>query len=308
LITVFTTKEYSPEQLEEFEKAEKEQMNIEMTDETAVRTKSNFITWGIVSLVVGAIMTAIVSFYSLEKELYILGVGAIIFGVILFISEAMSKSGKTSNGFYEIMDDLFHLPKTMKQLAVVQFFSWFALFAMWIYSTSAVTEVHFGSTDPASKLYNDGADWVGIMFAMYNLFAALVAFALPVLANLTSRKITHMLCLVAGGLGLISYMIFKDPNLLLVSMLGVGVAWASILSMPYAILTGALPAKKMGVYMGIFNFFIVIPQILAASILGFMVKNLFEGQPIYALMLGGASMILAGLITLTVYDPDEKTS
>jgi maltose/moltooligosaccharide transporter len=193
----------------------------------------------------------------------------------------------------------------MKQLALVQFFSWFALFAMWIYTTAAVTSHIYGTSDSSSRLYNDGADWVGILFAVYNGFAAVVAFLLPVLARYTNRKITHLIALIAGGLGLISIYFFHDPKLLILSMLGVGLAWASILSMPYAILTGSLPQHKLGVFMGIFNFFIVIPQILAASILGFFVKTVAGGHPIYALVLGGISMILAGFLTLLVDDVDD---
>jgi maltose/moltooligosaccharide transporter len=194
------------------------------------------------------------------------------------------------------------MPKTMKQLAYVQFFSWFALFAMWIYTTPAVTRHIYNATDTSSALYNQGADWVGVLMAVYNGFAAIAAFAIMWLAAKTSRKTVHMISLIIGGLGLLSFYVIKDPNLLLVSELGIGLAWASILAMPYAILAGALPANKMGVYMGIFNFFIVIPQITAAAILGFFVKYLFEGHAIYALLLGGLSMILAGLLVLRVDD------
>lgn len=140
-----------------------------------------------------------------------------------------------------VINDLFKMPKTMGQLAIVQFFTWFALFAMWIYTTAGVTSHIYGTTDPSSALYNEGANWVGIMFAVYNGFAAAVAFLLPVLARWTSRKVTHMIALIAGGLGLISVYFIRDPNLLIISMLGVGLAWASILAMPYAILTGSLP-------------------------------------------------------------------
>ena len=132
-----------------------------------------------------------------------------------------------------------------------------------------------------------------------------MAFLLPILARMTSRKITHAICLVAGALGLASIFVIDDPNLLLLSMLGVGIAWASILSMPYAILTGSLPPSKMGYYMGIFNFFIVIPQIVAASILGFFVGKFFGGDAVYALVVGGASLVLAALLTLRVHDVDD---
>jgi maltose/moltooligosaccharide transporter len=177
---------------------------------------------------------------------------------------------------------------------------------MWIYTTGAVTSHIYGTSDPTSELYNRGADWVGVLFSAYNGFAAVVAFLLPILAKRTSRKAVHMISLVAGGIGLASFYVIKDPNVLLVSMLGVGLAWASILSMPYAILAGSLPATKMGVYMGIFNFFIVIPQIVAAGILGFCVKTFLHGEAVNALLLGGASMILAGILVTRVKDVDDK--
>jgi maltose/moltooligosaccharide transporter len=291
-----------------------------------------------------------------------------------------------------VINDLFNMPKTMGQLAVVQFFSWFALFAMWIYTTAGVTshiydmkitqgelnqlkveqarlkieaqnsefkfavfeeelakiEAHFdkGETEVAVPLrmvnlflregakaensdeilyenvyhideslyerfivilkeYNTGANWVGICFATYNGFAAIMAFLLVIIAKYTSRKFTHAISLVAGGIGLISIFFVSNPTMLLVSMLGVGLAWASILSMPYAILAGSLPSNKMGTYMGIFNFFIVIPQILAASILGFFVGTVFSGQAIYSLILGGASMIIAAIAVMFVTDRDD---
>ena len=146
---------------------------------------------------------------------------------------------------------------------------------------------------------------VGVLFAAYNGFAALAAFAIPILASLTNRRVAHAINLCFGGIGLISFLFIDDPRWLLVSMIGVGFAWASILSMPYAILSCSLPAKKMGVYMGIFNFFIVIPQILAASILGLIVRELFSGRTIYALVCGGVLMFLAAAATLWVKDEGE---
>ena len=209
------------------------------------------------------------------------------------------------NGFKESFQGIFHMPRTMRQLAVVQFFSWFALFSMWIYTTQAVTSHIFHTTDTASALYNKGGDWVGVCFSMYNGLSAVVALLLPWVARRTSRRFTHMLCLVLGGLGLISIYFVQDYHYLLLSMVGVGIAWASILSVPYAMLAGALPANKMGYYMGVFNFFIVIPQGVAGLILGPLTKHVFHEQPIYTLMLGGASMILAGLLTLRVNDADD---
>ncbi|QOJ28958.1 MAG: MFS transporter [Ignavibacteriales bacterium] len=222
--------------------------------------------------------------------------------------EKFLKEKEETKGFLKGAADIFNsllaMPRTMKQLAVVQFFSWFALFAMWIYTTNAVANHIYGATDTSSKEYNDAGDWVGILFSAYNLFAALFAFLLPVIAAKTNRKTVHAISLVTGGLALVSFYFIKDPNMLLISEMGIGLAWASILAMPYAILAGSLPPEKTGVYMGIFNFFIVIPQIVAAGILGFFVKNFFGGESIYALILGGASMMIAALLTLNVEDKD----
>ncbi len=205
----------------------------------------------------------------------------------------------------EIIDDLRAMPKTMMQLAVVQFFSWFALFAMWIYTTSAVTSHIFGTSDASSALYNEGADWVGLCFAAYNGISALAAFALPWLANRTSRKFVHSLALVIGGGSLASIAMIENPQMLMLNMVGIGIAWASILCMPYAILAGALPSRKMGFYMGVFNFFIVLPQILAAGILGFFTRWAFDGNTMMALVLGGCAMIAAGFFVSFVQDEDE---
>jgi maltose/moltooligosaccharide transporter len=207
--------------------------------------------------------------------------------------------------FKEVLTGIFQMPKTMVQLAYVQFFSWFALFAMWIYTTSAVTSHVYGTSDTTSVLYNQGADWVGVCFAVYNGVAALAALFLPWLCRVTSRRMAHFIALSCGGIGLISIYWVSDPTLLLVSMIGVGVAWASILSVPYAMLSGALPPEKMGYYMGVFNFFIVIPQIVAAGILGFMLRSFFNNEAIYALFLGGGAMFVAGLLSLMVDDKDE---
>jgi maltose/moltooligosaccharide transporter len=209
-------------------------------------------------------------------------------------------------GLAESFLGIFKMPKTMVQLAFVQFFSWFALFAMWIYTTPAVTEHVYGTTDTKSALYNEGANWVGIMFGAYNGVAALAAFLLPLLARFFGRKGTHMLALFCGAAGLISIFYITNPDLLVISMIGVGIAWASILSLPYAMLSSALPSNKMGYYMGVFNFFIVIPQIVAAGILGFIIKTFFSNDTIYALIIGGVSMILAGLLSLLVTDNDKE--
>ncbi len=199
-----------------------------------------------------------------------------------------------------IVGDLRAMPATMRRLAWVQFFSWFALFAMWIYTTAAVAGTHFGSTDPQSAAYNEGANWVGVLFGAYNGFAALAALAIPAMVRVLGLRWSHLLNLWLGGAGLVSLMFIGDPKWLLLSMVGVGFAWASILSLPYALLSDSVPASKMGVYMGIFNFFIVIPQLVAASALGFALRTWLGGMPMHVLVLGGCSLFVAGLCVLRV--------
>ncbi|MBN2664988.1 MAG: MFS transporter [Bacteroidales bacterium] len=312
LWTIIRTKEYTPAELEEFEKGERiargepaDEKNAAGVHENAGR-EVNFYRPGIIWLAVGLVLTFILSRVKLEKELYVVTGGISVFGLLQLIAGILRSNGKGGNGLNSILTDLRHMPSTMGQLAVVQFFTWFALFSLWIYTTSAVTSKIYGTSDTASLAYNEGANWVGVLFGVYNGFAAIVAFLLPVLARATSRKITHSVCLLAGGLSLISISFINTPGLLIIPMLGIGLAWASILSMPYAILTGSLPHNKMGIYMGIFNFFIVIPQILAASILGSMVKHLFSGNTMLALVSGGISMIIAALCVKFVKDLDDR--
>ena len=212
------------------------------------------------------------------------------------------------NGVHEILRSLMSMPKTMIQLAFVQYFTWFALFCMWIYATSAITSHVYGTNDPTSSLYNEGADWVGLLMAIYNGIAAPAAFILPFLAARINRKAVHMIALLIGGISLSSIYMIQDPLWLLLPFVGIGIAWASTLTMPYAILAGSLPESKMGVYMGIFNFFIVIPQITAASILGFLMRNVLNNEPIGVIVLGGVSMIVAGLLSLWVDDVDDSKS
>jgi maltose/moltooligosaccharide transporter len=216
------------------------------------------------------------------------------------------KSKGILHGFSEISSGIFKMPKTMLQLAIVQFFTWVAFFAMWIYTTSGIAQNTFGTTDTTSKLYQDAGDWVGVMFMVYNGTSAVLAFLLPMLASKIGRKYTHMISLIIGGIGLISIFFIKSQNMLLLPMVGVGLAWSSTLTMPYAILAGALPSQKMGFYMGVFNFFIVLPQIVSAALLGFLVKKLFNDLAVYALVIGGASMIIAGLLNVIVTDKDDR--
>jgi maltose/moltooligosaccharide transporter len=297
--TVLRTREYSPAEMEEFNGP---QAATGHGEEAPSRTEGQHRSGAIPWVVAGAALSIAVAAFDWDKQLHVLGVGAIVFGLLRLRTAALQSQGRTGGMLWSIVNDLFGMPKVMRQLAVVQFLSWFALFAMWIYTTSAVTARHYGTTDAASAAFNEGANWVGVLFAAYNGFAAIAAMLIPFLAARIGRRGAHLVCLWLGGLGLISFVVIDDPDLLLWSMVGVGFAWASILSLPYAMLSGALPPRKMGIYMGIFNFFIVIPQILAASVLGLLVRVGFDGQSIYAVVTGGVLMMLAGLATLRVDD------
>ncbi len=189
---------------------------------------------------------------------------------------------------------LKNIPATMWQLSVTQFFSWFSLFLMWVYTTQAIAQNIWGTTDPHSKLFNDAGDWTGVIFAAYSLFAALYSLVLTPLANKFGRKNSYMFSLICGGVGLISMLLIKDKNLLFIPMVGVGIAWAAILALPYAILSSSLPPKQTGVYMGIFNATITIPQI-AAGLLGGIVLTLVGENAMNVIGIAGVSMIIAGI-------------
>jgi maltose/moltooligosaccharide transporter len=221
----------------------------------------------------------------------------------------LKTDNEKKSGFSHILSDIRYMPKTMRQLGLVQFFSWFALFSMWVFTTDAVATHVYGLTGDYSKsvAYNDAGNMVSSAFGTYNLIAAVFALFLPVIAKFIGRRATHAVCLIAGGIGLISVFFIKDPTMLHYSMIGVGLAWASILAMPYVILSGSIPPGKLGIYMGIFNFFITLPQIINGLIGGKIVKHIYNGQPIYALVLAGVFMIIAAVCVLFVYDPASKT-
>ncbi len=208
-------------------------------------------------------------------------------------------------GLSSIFRDFANMPRTMKQLGLVQFFSWFALFGMWVFTTDSIATHIMGLSvnDKSSDSYREAQNWTGVIFSVYNGVSAIYALCLPWIANRIGRKKTHAVSLIAGGVGLISIYFAPNKEFLIFSMVLVGIAWASILAMPYVILSSSIPAGKMGIYMGIFNFFITIPQILNGIIGGPAVKHLYNNQPVYALVLSGICMLCAAVSVIYVYDP-----
>jgi len=299
--TVLKSREYSPEEMASFEENQTREGLVvpRRTPDEFTRNGGRQMQFGAGLLAVGALLSVWLAGQRIYQVM-ILSAGIAVAGMLLIAGGLLQRGGRTDNGFVTILNDFQDMPRTMRQLAWAQFFSWFALFAMWIYTTPAVTSHIYGTTDTTSALYNKGANWVGVGFSAYNGVAAVVAFAIPPLARWASPKIAHVICLLCGAVGLVSIYFLTDPQYLLGSMIGVGIAWASILAMPYAILTGSLPPSKLGYYMGVFNFFIVIPQIVAAALLGFIVGRFFGGEAIYALLIGGASLVLAAVLMLRV--------
>jgi maltose/moltooligosaccharide transporter len=210
----------------------------------------------------------------------------------------------------DIAASIREMPATMRQLAVVQLFTWLGLFCMWLFFVPATARHVFGATDTQSARYTAGIEWGGFAFSIYSITCFIVALALPRLAATTSRKQVHGAALVCGAIGLISVYFIHERHVLLLTMVGVGIAWASILSMPYAMLSTALPPERMGVYMGIFNFFIVIPEIIAAVAFGPLIRLAFgqdnPNAPLYVVMSGGVCLLVAAACVALVDDVGER--
>ncbi|MTV41512.1 MFS transporter [Duganella radicis] len=212
------------------------------------------------------------------------------------------QTATASTGLRGFVHDYLNMPKIMVQLSAVQFFTWFTWFSMWTYGTATVTQHIYHATDTSSALYNDGASWWGVCGAVYNAASIAFAFVLPLIARRTSRRTAHAIAMLVGGLSFLSIYFVSAPGWLLLPFVGIGLAWASTLSMPYAILAGKVPARKMGMYMGMFNMSIVIPQVVSGACLGLLLTQVFHGDAVMMLMLGGVSMLLAALLSLRIQE------
>ncbi len=289
LWTVLTVREYPPEQMKAFAAPGMPE------HEATIVAPANGPIWALA----GVILSAAVYSLALDKAVYVLGGALIAFGLARIAARSMAASGNRG-ALVLINSDLAQMPPAMRRLALVQFFAWSALFILWIYTTPVVTQVVFGSTDPTSAAYNEGADWVGVLFASYNGVAAIGAFLLPWLAGRIGKVKTHVFGLLCGAAGFATILVTRDAHLLLVAMVFVGIAWASILTMPYAILAGALDPRKYGIYMGLFNIFIVVPQLIVATVMGAVINAFFPGQPVWTMAIGAGVMVLAAAAMLRV--------
>ncbi|MEI6641457.1 MAG: MFS transporter [Novosphingobium sp.] len=285
--TALSVREYSPEEMAAFGGSEHAAAG---SQPLVYSARGPF--W----LLLGAGLLALVDEMELDKQLYVLGGGLACFGLAQIALRALRAKGALA----EIMSDLAQMPAQMRQLAVAQFFTWTALFILWIYTTPVVTQYAFGATDTTGAAYNAGADWVGVMFAFYNGVAALAAFMLPVMAKRIGNARTHMACLLGGACGFLLLLVLHDKWLLLLPMVFVGIAWASILGMPYVILTRVLPPAKFGIYIGVFNIFIVVPQLLVATIMGGVIRSFFPADPKWTMLVGAVVMTAAALAMLRV--------
>jgi maltose/moltooligosaccharide transporter len=297
LWTVLTTKEYSPVEMAAFGESAEHPDGDQTLRALASRTLSSSLLW----IGAGAVVVLAVLEFALEKEMYVLGGLLIGYGLASVIAILLARRGSTSNMLAHIVGDFSGMPTVMKRLAVAQFFAWSALFIMRINTTPVVARNFYGAFDPASAGYQDAGNWVGVLFAVYNGVAAVAALALlPFLARSVGKARTHMICLLAGAAGYASFFVIKDPKMLIFAEIGIGIAWASILAMPYAILASSLPQRKLGIYMGLFNIFIVIPQLLVATVMGSIMKAFFPNQPIWTMLAAAVVMSLAALAMLRV--------
>ncbi|MFN6934312.1 MAG: MFS transporter [Tsuneonella sp.] len=291
LWTVVMTKEYSPEEQAAFAGTTEEDV-VHPVRALAARNYLSCAAW----IAAGLIVTLAVGAFGLEKEVYLLGGLLAAYGVLSALAISLAKQGRTNGMLAQIVGDFAGMPEVMKRLALVQFFSWSALFIMWINTTPVVTQYVFGSSDTASAAYNEGANWVNVLFTVYNGVAAIAALALlPWLSRTVGQVRTHSICLTLGAIGFAMFFFVRDAQMLLLAEVGIGIAWASILAMPYAILASNLPQAKLGIYMGLFNVFIVVPQLLVATAMGTIMKALFPGEPVWTMLFAAASWLVAAL-------------
>ena len=293
LWTVLTTREYTPDQMRGFAGG------VDAPAAPDLARRSIAPCWGWIGA--GLVVAALVSLWQMEKEVYLLAALLAGYGLASMAAIALARAGRRDTMLAHIVGDVGAMPPIMRRLAVIQFFSWSALFIMWIHTTPVVAQYMFGSADPASAEYQAGGNWVGVLFSVYNGVAAVAALSLlPWVARRIGQARTHALCLAAGAAGFASFLLLRDPAWLLLSEVGIGIAWASILAMPYAMLASSLPPAKIGIYMGLFNIFVVLPQLLVATVMGSIMKAFFPGEPIWTMAFAAVTLLVAAAASLRI--------
>ena len=302
LWTVVSTKEYSPDEMRGFGEEGADEANALTLRALAARGFGGSALW----IGAGLLVVLAVAQFELEKEVYLLGGLLIAYGLASIIAIFTARGGTSSNMLSSIVGDFKGMPSLMKKLALVQFFSWSALFIMWINTTPVVAQNFFGSADASSAAFQEAGNWVGVLFAVYNGVAAVAALTLlPFLAKRIGKAKTHIVGLLCGAAGYASFFLFTDPQHLIIAEIGIGIAWASILAMPYAILASSLPQAKLGIYMGLFNVFVVVPQLLVATVMGSIMKAFFPTDPIYTMAFAAATLVLAALAMMRVTEAKD---
>jgi maltose/moltooligosaccharide transporter len=301
--TVLSTSEYSPDEMARFGETAEHPENDEQLAALGGRSFTPSFAW----IAAGIVVVLGVVQLNLQKEVYLLGGLLIAYGVARLIAIQLARSGNRTNMLAHIVGDFAGMPPLMKRLAVVQFFTWSALYTMWVFTTPVVAQDFYGSGDPASAAFQNAGNYVGELFAIYNGVAAVAALTLlPWLASKLGKARTHMICLILGAAGYASFLLIRDPKMLVISEIGIGIAWSSILAMPYAILASSLPQRKLGIYMGLFNVFIVVPQLLVATVMGSVMKAFFPDQPIWTMLTAAAVMAIAAIAMLGVETKDTS--
>lgn len=295
LWTVFTTREYSPKEMASFGEVPEAATHEIVAPSTGWR----WIAGGI-ALAALIYLAQHTGWLASANEAYFVAAGGAAYGIAQIAARALVAAGKRDGALVQIVSDLATMPDAMRRLALVQFFTWGALIIMWVYTTPVVAQHGWGATDPASAAYNDAGNWVGILFAIYSGVATIAAMILPRVARAIGAGRTHITCLAIGALSFAGLFAIRDATMLIVPMIGIGIAWASILSMPYVLLADALPQAKLGVYMGIFNFFIVLPQLIVATLMGAIIKEYFPGEPAWTMLIAAAVMAIAALAMFRV--------
>ncbi len=289
LWTILTTREYDPATMARFAPSEPAAPAPPAADLAGQGFGSAFAWIG-----AGIGVAAVQQHFALLREVLLLGALLAGYGLARIAATLLARRGRTTNMLASIIGDFAGMPTLMKRLALVQFFSWSALFIMWINTTPIVAQYHYGAVDAASADYQAAANWVGELFAIYNGVAAVAALTLlPWLSRRLGQAQTHMIGLACGAIGFASFFLLRDPAMLVISEVFIGVFWASVLAMPYAILASSLPQAKLGIYMGLFNVFVVIPQLLVAALMGSVMQAFFPGEPIYTMAFAAVTLLLA---------------